>query len=90
MRLLAIQGPMQGQIRASGENRKGKEQGSPRREGWASQQNMGNGSVGKGSGHKFTFPWVTLRRTGTFTLGVFPDETGQQLAHSLTVDFIPR
>jgi len=50
---------------------------------------MGNGSVGKGSGNKVPFPRVTLRRTGILTLGVFPDETGQQLAHGLTVDFVP-
>jgi hypothetical protein len=54
-----------------------------------SKENMGNGSVGKGTGHELTVPWVTLRRTGIIPFRVFPDETLKQLAHSFTVDFIP-
>jgi len=65
---LAIQDWMQGQIRASGGSKGSKELGSLGREGWASQQNMGNGSVGKGSAHEFPVPWVTLRRARILTL----------------------
>ena len=74
---------------ASKGNKGSKELGSLGHEGEASQQNMGNGSVRKGTGGERAVPWVTLRRTGIIPFRVFPDETGQQLAHGFTVDLIP-
>jgi hypothetical protein len=85
---LAIQDWMQGQIRASGGSKGSKELGSQGREAGASQQNMGNGSVGKGSGHEVPFPRIVRRWNGSIP-PVFGNESFEQLAHSLTVDFIP-
>jgi hypothetical protein len=55
-----------------------------------SKENVSKGSVGQGTRHEFPFPWITLRRTTVLPLGVLLDETLEQLAHGLTVDFIPR
>lgn len=51
---------------------------------------MSHGSVGKGTAHELTVPWVTLRRATVLPLGVFPDETLEQLAHGFPVNLVPR
>jgi len=49
---------------------------------------MGNGSVRKGSGGKVPFPRIVGRWNGSIP-PVFGNESFEQLAHGLAVDFVP-